>query len=87
MTRKRRQSSEPGDIYLQGGWRKRTYREDRLETVEEVGGGSGGNGVSEIKGIKKFTKEEVVTDVKRSRMVNNRVSESCPLNRILVIHL
>ena len=83
MTRKNRLSSGPGYTHFQGGWRKWTHKEDRLENVEEVGGESGGNGVSEYKGVETFTKKEVVTNVKRSKKVSNTVSELCPLDHVL----
>lgn len=82
MTRKNRLSSGPGYIHFQGGWRKWTHEEDRLENVEEVGGESGVNDVSEVKGVERFMKKEVVTSVKRSKKVKNTMSELCPLDHV-----
>lgn len=83
MTRESGPSSGSGYRHFQGGWRKKTHQEDRLETVGEIGGESGENNVSEVKGVERFMKEEVVTNLKCNRKVHNTISEWCPPDQAL----
>ena len=82
ITRESELNSGPGCIGFQGGWRKRTHKEDGLERVAEVGE-PGGHDVLDVKGVERFTNEEAVTSVTCNRKVDHAMSESCLLGHAL----
>lgn len=82
ITRESELNSGPGCIHFQGGWRKRTHKEDGLERIGEVGE-PGENDVLDVKGVERFTNEEAVTSVTCNRKVNHAMSESCLLGHAL----